>query len=125
MPYLDNRVYDNGLNVFDTEATTFHICSSEPATFGAVAGVTLGNKALAPGDINAPSAGSPNGRKVDLAALTGGNVTGTGMATHFAVTDATNSRLLAADALAAPQAVTSGNTFSTGAIVLARIPAPV
>jgi hypothetical protein len=123
MPYLDNRVYDNGLTVLDTEATTFHICSAEPATFGGVAGVTLGNKALAAGDINAPSAGSPNGRKVDVA-VSGGNVTANGTATHFAITDATNSRLLAAGPLSASQVVTSGNTFSTSAFTI-RIPAPV
>jgi hypothetical protein len=124
MPYLDNHVYDNGLSRLDLEATTFHICSSEPATFGGVAGVTLGNKALASGDINAPSAGSPNGRKVDVAALSGGNVTGSGTATHFAITDATSSRLLAAGALSASQAVTAGNTFSTAAFTI-RIPAAV
>lgn len=124
MPYLDNRVYDNGLQVLDLEATTFHICSAEPATFGGVAGVTLGNKALAAGDISAPSAGSPNGRKVDVAALTGGNLTANGTATHFAITDATNSRLLAAGPLSASQVVTSGNTFSTTAFTI-RIPAPV
>lgn len=38
MPYLNHRVYDFGLNVLDTEATHLHVCTSEPASFAAVAG---------------------------------------------------------------------------------------
>lgn len=113
MPSLNDRVFDLGLNVLDTEATHLHICSSEPASFAAVAGVTLGNKSSL--SIGAPAAGSPSGRKVTVAAITDGSVTGTGTASHYAITDATNSRLLAAGALAASQAVTSGNTFTTPA----------
>ena len=44
MPYLDNRVYDNGLTVLDTEANAVHICSAEPATYSAATTtLTLGN----------------------------------------------------------------------------------
>jgi hypothetical protein len=123
MPYLDARVLDNGLTVLDTESTTLHICSAEPTGFSNVATVTLGNVALSAGDVSAPGAGSPNGRQVTVAAKTGGSVTGTGTAAHWAITDTTNSRLLAANALAASQAVTTGNTFSTASYTI-RIPAP-
>lgn len=123
MPFLNDRVYDNGLTVLDTEATTLHICSAEPSTFAGVASVTLGNVALAGGDIGAPAAGSPDGRQVTVAALSGGSVTTSGTATHYAITDTANSRLLAANALSASQAVTSGNTFSTASFTV-RIPAP-
>lgn len=122
MPYLDNRVYDNGLTVLDTEVNLLHICSSEPSTFGGVSGVTLGNVAIGAGDIGAPGAGSPNGRQVTVSAKTGGSVTGTGTASHYALVDTVNSRLLAAGALSASQGVTSGNTFSTGSFTI-RIPA--
>jgi hypothetical protein len=39
-------------------------------------------------------------------------VTGTGTASHYAIVDTVNSRLLAAGALSAPQAVTDGNVFT-------------
>ena len=74
-------------------------------------------------DRSAPADASPNGRKVTLAAITGESVTGTGTATHYAITDTGNSRLLATGALSASQAVTSGNTFSLTASDI-RIPDP-
>lgn len=113
MPYLNPRVLDLGLNVLDTEATHLHICSSEPASFAAVAGATLGNKSAL--SIGAPADATPSGRKVTVAAITDGSVTATGTASHWAITDTTNSRLLAAGTLSASQAVTNGNTFTTGA----------
>lgn len=110
MPFLNDRVLDQGLTVLDTEATTLHICSAEPTTFGTLN--SLGNKALAAGDIGAPSARSPSGRRVTVAALTGGTVTATGTATSWAIVDTASSRLLAAGSLSASQSVTNGNTFS-------------
>jgi len=122
MPFLNDRVFDNGLTVLDTEANRLDICSSEPTTYTqANSTLTLGNKTLGAGDIGAPAAGSPNGRQVTVAALTGGNVTANGTATHYAITDTVNSRLLATGALSASQAVTNGNTFSTGSFTI-RIP---
>ena len=123
MPFLNDRVLDNGLTVLDTEATKIHICSAEPSTFGGVASVTLGNKALGAGGIGAPGARSPSGRKVTVASFSDGSVTATGTASHYAVVDETNSRLLAANALSASQAVTSGNTFSLNAFDIG-IPGP-
>lgn len=114
MPYLNDRVLDNGLSVLDSEATHLHILGSEPATFAAVTAGTLGNATVS---IPAPAARTPSGRKVTVPAISAGNVTGAGSAsaTHWAIVDATNSRLLAANALAAPQTVTNGNTFSIAA----------
>jgi hypothetical protein len=115
MSYLNPRVLDLGLNVLDTEATHVYICSSEPSTFAqATSTLALGNKSGisigAPADSSAPA-----GRKVTVAAITGGNVTASGTASHYAVVDATNSRLLAANNLQSSQGVTNGNTFSLGA----------
>lgn len=109
MSYLHPDVLDNGLSVLDTATTTLHICSSEPANFAGVAGVSLGNKTSL--SIGAPENRTPNGRKVVVAAITtGGNVTGTGSASHWAIVDGT--RLLAANSLASAQSVTSGNSFT-------------
>lgn len=123
MAFLNDRVLDFGLTVLDTEATKIHICSSEPSTFAGVAGVSLGNKGLAAGGIGAPATRAPSGRKVTVAAFSDGSVTGTGTASHYAIVDEVNSRLLAANSLSASQAVTSGNTFSLDAFDIG-VPGP-
>lgn len=114
MPFIADRVLDNGLTVLDTEANRLDICSSEPTTYtAATSTATLGNKTSL--SVGAPAARSPSGRRVTVAAITDGTVTGTGNASHWAITDTTNSRLLATGSLSASQAVTSGNTFTLGA----------
>lgn len=114
MPFIADRVLDNGLTVLDTEANRLDICSSEPTTYtAATSTATLGNKTSL--SIGAPAARSPSGRRVTVAAITDGTLTGTGNASHWAITDTTNSRLLATGSLSASQAVTSGNTFTLGA----------
>lgn len=121
MPYLDARVLDNGLTVLDVEATHLHITSAEATSFANVSTVTLGNKSSL--SIGAPAARAPNGRKVTVSAITDGAVTANGTATHWAIVDQVNSRLLAAGPLAASQVVTNGNTFTLGAFDIG-IPAP-
>lgn len=125
MAYLDARVYDNGLSVLDTEATHIYICSQEPSTYTqAITTYGLGNKNFgAGGCFGAPGARTPSGRKVSSVAVTDGSVTATGTATHWAVVDSANSRLLAAGPLASSQAVTNGNTFTLPTFDIG-IPAP-
>jgi hypothetical protein len=125
MPFLNDRVFDNGLTVLDTEANALHICNAEPASYAAATTTnSLGNKALAAGGIGAPAAGSPNGRQVTVAAISDGSVTANGTASHYAIVDTVNSRLLATGALASTQVVTSGNPFTLAAFTI-RIPAAV
>ena len=112
--YLHPVVLDNGLSIIDSAGTSLVICSSLPADYAAVAAVTLGTKATP--TISAPQARTPDGRKVVVSAITDGTVSDTGTASHFAVLDTTGYRLLAAQALSATQSVTSGNTFTLGAI---------
>lgn len=113
MPFVDSRVLDLGLNVLDTESTHLYLCSSEPSTFTAASStLALGNNNFGAGAVfGAPAAGSPNGRKVSSAAVSAGSITATGTAANWAATDNTNSRLNVTGALAATQAVTSGNTW--------------
>lgn len=111
MSFLNDRVLDLGLNVLDTEANRLDICSSEPTTYTqATSTNSLGNKTGFA--IGSPAARTPTGRKVTTAAITDGTVSATGTATHYAITDTVNSRLLATGALSASQAVTSGNVFT-------------
>lgn len=126
MAFIADRVFDNGLTVLDTEANAIYICSTEPTTYvaatstNALGAATGGNF---PG-IGAPANGSPNGRQVTVAAVTNGSVTANGTATHYAIVDTVNSRLLVTGALTASQAVTSGNTFTLSSFTV-RIPAAV
>jgi hypothetical protein len=120
VPFINDRVFDNGLTVLDTEANRLDICNAEPASYAAATTTnSLGNKTSL--SIGTPGDGSPNGRKVTVAAITDGTVTATGTATHWAIVDTVNSRLLATGALSASQAVTSGNVFTLGAFDI-RIP---
>ena len=113
--HVEPRVLDLGLNVLDVEATHIYICSSEPTTFTeATSTLALGSKNFgAGGCFGAPAnGGSANTRKVTSNAITDGSVTATGNAAFWAVVDQTNSRFLAVGQIAAPQSVTSGNTFT-------------
>lgn len=122
MATLNNRVFDNGLSVLDTEANKILVTSQEATTYTeANATYALGNSTSL--SIGAPADRSGGGREVTVAAISDGSITGTGTATHFAVVDTLNTRLLATGSLTASQAVTSGNTFTLGAFTIG-IPDP-
>lgn len=111
MAFIADRVLDLGLNVLSTEATRLDICSSEPTDFTeATTTNSLGNKTNL--SVGNPEARTPDGRKVVVAQITDGVVDGTGTATHYAITDTVNNRLLATASLASSQPVTDGNTFT-------------
>lgn len=111
MPLLADYVLDAALATLDTEANALHICSAEPATYAAATTTnSLGSKTSL--SIGAPADRSPNGRKVTVGDITDGAVSATGTASHWAIVDTVNSRLLAAGALASSQAVTNGNPFT-------------
>jgi len=113
MPYINDEVFDQGLDYADANGTRLDICSQEPTTYAeATSTYTLGNDTVNTG---APQAGATDGRRVIVPAITAGTVTGTGTATHWALTDGA-SVLIATGALSSSQAVTSGNTFTLDAI---------
>jgi hypothetical protein len=113
MPFIADTVFDNGLTVLDTNGTRLDICSAEPTTYAqATSTLTLGNATVNTG---APQDGATDGRRVIVPAITSGSVTGTGTATHWALTNGSNT-LYATGSLTASQAVTSGNTFTLDAI---------
>jgi hypothetical protein len=123
MATLNDRVLDFGLNVLDTEANAIHITSAEASTFTeATSTFTLGNSTSL--SIGAPQARSGGGREVIVDAITDGSITGTGTATHYAIVDTVNSRLLATSTLTASQSVTTGNTFTLSSVAIG-IPGPV
>jgi len=111
MASLGDRVFNAGLNTLDTEANKITITSQEATTYTeANATYALGSSTSL--SIGAPSDRSGGGREVTVSAISDGSVSGTGTATHYAIVDTSNTRLLATGSLNASQSVTSGNTFT-------------
>lgn len=115
MAYINDTALD-ALLAQVANADRAYICSQEPATY---------TEATSTYDLGAKTSGlswgaagdrSPNGRKRTLAAITGGSVTDTGTASHWALVQNSGSVLWATGALDSSQGVTSGNTFSLGAL---------
>jgi len=114
MAYLNDEIFDQGLDYADTNGTRIDICSQEPTTYAeATSTYTLGNKTGL--NTGATQNGATDGRRVIVPAITDGSVTGTATATHWALTDG-SAVLIATGALSSSQAVTSGNTFTLDAI---------
>lgn len=113
MPYINDEVFDQGLDYADTNGTRLDICSQEPTTYAeATSTYSLGNDTVNTG---AAEAGATDGRRVIVPAITAGSVTASGDATHWALTDGSGV-LVATGALTATTAVTLGNTFTLDAI---------
>lgn len=116
MAYINDEVFDQGLDYADTNGTRIDICSQEPSSYGeaTTAGTySLGNKTGL--NTGATQAGATDGRRVIVPAITDGSVTNTGTATHWALTDG-SAVLIATGALSSSQAVTNNNTFTLDAI---------
>lgn len=116
MVFLTDNALDNGLAYLNTNGDRLDICSQEPANYTeATSTYTLGNKTSA--SVGSPEAGDVSGRKVVIAAVSDGSVTGTNTATHWALSKTTaTAELLATQSLSSSQAVTSGNTWAMGAV---------
>ena len=115
MAFLNDEVFDQGLDYADTNGTRVDITSQEATNYTeATSTYTLGNDTVNTG---ATQNGAVDGRRVIVPAISAGSVTGTGTAADWALTDGT-SILVATGDLSASQAVTSGNTFSLDAISL-------
>ena len=115
MPYINDEVFDGGLDYADTNGTRIDICyTQEPATYTeATSTYTCGNKTGL--NTPVPEAGGTDGRRVIVPAVTDGSVTATQTAGWWALTDGA-SILVAAGALSSSQGVTNGNTFTLDAI---------
>lgn len=122
MATLADRVFDNGLTVLDTEANKILLTSQEATTYAeANATYALGNSTSL--SVGAPADRTGGGREVTVAAISDGSITANGTATHYAIVDTVNSRLLATGSLTESQVVTSGNTFTLGSFTIG-IPDP-
>lgn len=114
MAFISDFVFDAALAVFTEDANRLDITSSEPTSYAeATSTYSLGNKTGI--TVSSPTDASPNGRMVTISAISDGDVTDTGTASYYAITDTVNSRLLATGTITTPQVVTNGNVFTTSA----------
>jgi len=117
--FLNDSVLDDGLNYIAVDVGDANLridfCSQAPTTYAeAITTYTLGNDATV--TTTGPADGTTSGRKLTVDA-TSGTVSGTGTATHWALTKTNaTTALLATGPLASSQAVTSGNSFTLTAI---------
>jgi hypothetical protein len=113
--FIHDRVFDNGLTVLDTEATGLYLCSQQPTTYTeAITTYALASKSSGYTS-GSPADGVSNGRRVTFPAITDGTCSASGTATHFAVVDSANSRLLLAHSLSASVATANGATMTLAA----------
>ncbi|RWE77328.1 MAG: hypothetical protein EOS63_19740 [Mesorhizobium sp.] len=122
MSFLNSLVLDNGVQYIKDHGNRLYICSSEPGDYAGTLTAALGAKNTPA--ISAPGARTPSGRKVTISAITDGAVSATGDASHWALVDTVNFRLLAAKALDAVLAVTLGDDTWTLPAFDIGIPGP-
>lgn len=107
----------DGLGARVAEATRIVVCSAEPANYAGVAAVDLAHAAVTPGDGNGSftlANGDVSGRKVTVAQVSGIPIAASGSATHVALVDVPNTRLLYVTTCTS-QALTSGGTVTVPA----------
>lgn len=91
---VHSDVLDGALNVVKNNVTRMVVCSAQPTTYAeANATYALANQTMAPGDFTLAN-GTTSGRKATVAAKSGVLISTSGSATHVALLDVTNSKLL-------------------------------
>ena len=105
---MHNDVYDAALNYIKNNCDVIYACSAAPTNFTeASATYALADHVMASGDFTVGD-GDTNGRKVAVAEQAAILIDATGTFTHVALCDTVTSKVLAVDALAASQALTTG-----------------
>lgn len=114
MSFVSDRALDAAIQLLIDETDRLCICSAEPTTYTeATDTYVLGYK-------NSPAFGAigdrtGGGRKTTVSAITNGVVVATGSATHWALVDTANSRLLATGVLSSTVGLTAGNLLALAA----------
>jgi hypothetical protein len=111
MPFIHDDILDAACSKISTDVENLYITSQEAATYAeAQTTYKLGTKAGP--SFTGPANGDASGRKITVNAITDGVVDATGTATHWALTDNSVSKLIAAGPLDTGQSVTATNTFT-------------
>ncbi len=110
---VHDDVLDAALNYIKNNATRMTLCSAQPTTYAeANATYSLAQVTVASGDFTVAN-GDTSGRKVTVAAKTGLTVATSGTATHVALLDVANSKLLFVTTTTST-AVAGGGTVDIG-----------
>ena len=115
MAFVADSALDALLDRIGDSATALHVCSGLPATYAQATGaLSLGNATNV--SVSAATDRPGGGRRRTVQAIAGGNITGTGTASHWALVKTTApAELLAAGPLTPSQTVTNGNLFDLAA----------
>ncbi len=109
MAFIADSVLDTALAVLTANADRLDICSQEPTTYTeATSTYTLGNDTVT---VGSATNGATDGRRGTVGAITAGSVTGSGNATHWALTNGTDT-LYATGAISPSASVTRGYNFT-------------
>lgn len=117
MALIADGAFDAALDYIKNGLDRLDICTQQPATAAAAranpgTGNSLGNEVIAAANTTGPQDGDVDGRELQINAIDDGDVTATGNATHWAISNSTV--LLASGTLTSSQQVTSGNKFTLG-----------
>lgn len=112
MTKVIDAALDAALNYIKTNGTVLHQCSAEPTNYAGIAAVEL---ASAPVTLTGPTDGDTSGRKVTIPAISGDDVDATGSATHWVLSNGTDT-LVASNALSAAVALDASGTYNSAAI---------
>lgn len=93
---VHSDVFDQALNYIKNNATRLVVCSAEPTTYTeANATYALADVTISGASFTGPAAGDVSGgRKITVGAQTGVLIDTSGTATHVALLDVSNSKLL-------------------------------
>lgn len=112
--FANDDIMDAALSLIKTNCDKMVACSAQPTTYAeANATYALADVAMTSSDFTGPANGDTSGRKLTVGAKSGVTVDTSGTATHVALLDSVNSRLLYVTTCAS-QAVVSGGTVSFG-----------
>lgn len=111
--YTLPALLDGPLTEVRNTATRMVVTNGQPASFAAANSGKLAEVTMAPGDFTL-GAGSPNGRRLTVAAKAGVAVIASGSGDHVALLDVTNSRLLHVTTCPAVSLVSGGTVDIAG-----------
>ena len=112
MATIGDRVFDNGLGVLNSECNMLTLCTQEPTTYTEARTTYKIADKISP-TIATPSDRIGGGREAIIAAITtGGQVTSNGTATHFALIDTANNRLLVVGSLSSSIVLVTSDNFT-------------
>ncbi|MEO0166752.1 MAG: hypothetical protein ABIL39_11520 [candidate division WOR-3 bacterium] len=110
--WIHDDVLDAALNYIKNNATRISVCSQQPANYTeATSTYMLAIKTISSSDFTGPTNGDTSGRKITSNQHTGVNITNSGTATHVAISDSTNSKLLLVTTCTSQQ-LYAGNTVT-------------